>query len=179
MKIEETVLDHIRSRPRFKIFTDLSREEYTADLRLFLKENAAEYNGNINVEGGLIIVKTEHNNYWKPCLALRAEHDAEENKTLIRGIFGPTSSVWTFFMFLNFIFGIMWMVAITLWYVEKQIKSNDFWWALPFSFVVLLCLALTFLAARIGKYKAKAEMQKLRKFAEESILHFENDQVAG
>ena len=82
-------------------------------------------------------------------------------------------------MFLNFIFGILWMVAITLWYVEKQIKSDEFWWALPVSFIMLLCLALTFLAARIGKFRAKSEMQQLRKFAEESIRHFENDQVAG
>lgn len=179
MKIEETVIDHIRSRPRFKIFTDLSREEYTEDLKKFLKAKSSEYNGNVNIEGALITAKSENNPYWKPCLALRAEHDSDENKTLIRGIFGPTSSVWTFFMFLNFIFGILWMVAITLWYVEKQIKSDEFWWALPVSFIMLLCLALTFLAARIGKFRAKSEMQQLRKFAEESIRHFENDQVAG
>ena len=177
MKIEETVIDHIRSRPRFKIFTDITREEYTVYLKGFLKENADLYEGNINNEAAIITVKSEQNHYWKPCLALRTEIDPDENKTLVRGIFGPTSAVWTFFMFLNFIFGILWMIAITLWYVEKQIKSTEFTWALTFSFVMLACLALTFFAARIGKFRAKKEMKQLRNFAEDSIRKFENYQI--
>lgn len=175
MKIDQSILDQIRSRPRFKIFTELSREEYTTHLTEFLRQNDERFSGNINSEMALIVVKTEHNHYWKPCLSLRAELDPEENKTLIRGIFGPTSSVWTFFMFLNFIFGISWMVAITIWYVEKQIKSEEFEWALPVSFVMIACLLCTFLAARVGKFKAKNEMQKLRQFAEDAILQFEKN----
>jgi uncharacterized membrane protein (DUF485 family) len=176
MKIEETVLDNIRSRPRFKIFTEITKEEYAVYLKDFLKNYAQDYHGNVNTEVALITVRTKEDYYWKPCLSLRAEIDAEENKTLIRGIFGPTAAVWTFFMFLNFIFGIMLMVAITIWYVEKQIKSNDFAWALPFSLAMVFCLAMTFLAARIGKFKARKEMEQLRQFAEKSIRQFENSQ---
>lgn len=179
MKVEETIIDHIRSRPRFKIFTDLSREEYTVYLKSFLKEREQEFTGNINNEAALIKVKTPEDHYWKPNLALRTEIDSEENKTVIRGIFGPSASVWTFFMFLNFIFGILWMVAITIWYVEKQIKSNDFPWAFPFSIIMMICLALTFASARYGKWKGKKQMQQLREFAEDSIRQFENYQTEG
>ena len=175
MKIEQTVIDSIRSRPRFKIFTDISRENYTEQLKQFLAEKSENYSGNINNEAAIINVKTDNNPYWKPCLALRTEIDPEENKTVIRGIFGPTAAVWTFFMFLNFIFGILWMVFITIWFVEKQIKSNDYPWALSASFIILFLLLSTFAAARIGKIRAKKEMQKLRDFAEESIRTFEKD----
>lgn len=175
MKIEQTVIDSIRSRPRFKIFTDISRENYTEQLKQFLAEKSENYSGNINNEAAIINVKTHNNPYWKPCLALRTEIDPEENKTVIRGIFGPTAAVWTFFMFLNFIFGILWMVFITIWFVEKQIKSNDYPWALSASFIILFLLLSTFAAARIGKIRAKKEMQKLREFAEESIRTFEKD----
>ncbi len=175
MKIEQTVIDSIRSRPRFKIFTDISRENYTEQLKQFLEEKSENYSGNINNEAAIINVKTDNNPYWKPCLALRTEIDPEENKTVIRGIFGPTAAVWTFFMFLNFIFGILWMVFITIWFVEKQIKSNDYPWALSASFIILFLLLSTFAAARIGKIRAKKEMQKLREFAEESIRTFEKD----
>ena len=106
MKVEETVIDHIRSRPRFKIFTEISREEYTIYLKSFLKEREDQFTGNINNEVSEITVKTPEENYWKPNLALRTETDSEQNKTVVRGIFGPSASVWTFFMFLNFIFGI-------------------------------------------------------------------------
>ena len=71
------------------------------------------------------------------------------------------------------------MLAITIWYVEKQIKSNDFPWAFSFSIVMLVCLALTFTAARFGKWKGKKQMQQLREFAEESIRKFENYQAEG
>lgn len=175
MKIEQTVIDSIRSRPRFKIFTDISRENYTEQLKQFLAEKSENYSGNINNEAAIINVKTDNNPYWKPCLALRTEIDPDENKTVIRGIFGPTAAVWTFFMFLNFIFGILWMVFITIWFVEKQIKSNDYPWALSASFIMLFLLFSTFAAARIGKIRAKKEMQKLREFAEESIRTFEKD----
>ena len=177
MNVEESVIDQIRSRPRFKIFTEITREEYTVYLQTFLAENSAYFEGNVNNEAAIIQVKSNQNHYWKPCLALRTEIDAEENKTLIRGIFGPTSAVWTFFMFLNFIFGIFWMIAFTLWYVEKQIKSNEFTWAFTVSWIMLGCLALTFLAARVGKYLAKKEMNQLRKFAEESIKKLEKYQI--
>ena len=173
MQIEETVLDSIRSRPRFKIFTEISRENYSILLKNFLKEKSENYTGNINTEVANIMVKSEFDQFWKPCLALRTEIDSEENKTVIRGVFGPTSAVWTFFMFLYFIFSILWMVFITLWFVEKQIKSNDFPWSLPISFVVLFLLLGTYAAARFGQIKARKEMQNLREFAEESIRRFE------
>lgn len=174
MQIEETVIDHIRSRPRFKIFTDISREKYTVLLQEFLQQRDKEFTGNVNNEQAIIEVRTEHNHYWKPNLALRTEIDPDENKTVVRGVFGPSSSVWTFFMFLNFIFGILWMVFVTIWFVEKQIKSNDFPWALSATFFMMFCLGATFIAARIGKIKGKKEMQKLREFAEESVRTFEN-----
>lgn len=171
MKIEETAIDHIRARPRFKIFTEISRENYTTFLKNFLASKSDEFSGNINAETAVITVKTGQDDYWKPCLALRTE--TEENKTVIRGVFGPSSAVWTFFMFLYFIFAILWMVFITIWFVEKQIKSNDFPWALSASFLMLFLLLATYVATKFGHYKAKTEMQKLRKFAEESITEFE------
>ncbi len=176
MKIEETVIDHIRSRPRFKIFTEISGEEYATYLRSFLEERSGDFQGNINKEVSLITVRTERDNYWKPCLALRTEIDPEENKTLIRGIFGPTAAVWTFFMFLNFIFGIIAMGALIICYVEKQIKSNDFPWAPTVGILMMVFLALTFTAARLGRWQGKKQMQQLREFAEESIRKFERYQ---
>jgi len=174
MQIEETVIDSIRSRPRFKIFTDISKEVYTEHLKNFLAEKNADYFGNINTEAAIIKVKSEEDHFWKPCLALRTEHDSEENKTIIRGVFGPTSAVWTFFMFIYFIFGILWMVFITIWFVEKQIKSNDFPWALSVSFLFLFLLIATYIAGRFGQIKAKTEMLKLREFAEQSVQKFEH-----
>jgi hypothetical protein len=171
MNTEETTLDKIRSRPRFKMFTHLTKEEYAESLQKYLNEHKDEFSGNINKEIATICVETEYDNYWKPRLALRIE--IEDEKTAIRGIFGPSSAVWTFFMFLYFTFSIFWMTFFSMYYVEKQINSNEFPWAIYASFFMLICIALTYAAARFGQHKGKEEMQKLRRFAEESTLHFE------
>ncbi|SIT98056.1 hypothetical protein SAMN05660493_02789 [Epilithonimonas bovis DSM 19482] len=164
-------LNSIRNRPRFKLYTHLSPEQYEDNLRNYLEKNQDRFFGNINREVATIFVKTQDENYWKPNLALRIEQ--EEGTTVIRGIFGPSSAVWTFFMFLYFLFTIAWMTFFTLYYVEKQINTNNYVWALPCSFIVLLLIALTYAAARFGQYKSKDEMALLRQFAEESTFPIE------
>lgn len=171
MKTEESTLDKMRSRPRFKMYTSLTPEEYARNLRIFLEQNREEFNGNINRETATITVITETDDYWKPNLALRTE--LEEGKTAVRGVFGPSPAVWTFFMFLYFLFGIMWMVIITFWFVGKQLKLDEYNWALPVSFIMLVLIALTYLAARWGQNRAKDQMKKLRKFAIGSTLPYE------
>ncbi|GGG55004.1 hypothetical protein [Epilithonimonas arachidiradicis] len=166
-------LNSIRNRPRFKLCTNLSPEEYEVNLRKYLDENRDKFYGNINREVATIFVKTEDENYWKPNLALRIEK--EDDITVIRGIFGPSSAVWTFFMFLYFLFTVAWMTFFTLYYVEKQINSNNYPWALPCSFVVLVFIGITYAAARFGQLKGKEEMNLLRKFAEESTLPIEKE----
>ncbi|REC76798.1 hypothetical protein DRF60_12970 [Chryseobacterium elymi] len=171
MKTEESTIDKIRTRPRFKMFTHLTKEEYAENLKKYLADHKDEFSGNINKEMATICVETEYDNYWKPRLSLRIE--IEDDETVIRGVFGPSSAVWTFFMFLYFFFSIMWMTFFTMYYVENQIKSAEFPWALSASFVMLFCIFLTYAAARFGQYKGKEEMLKLRKFAEESTSQFE------
>lgn len=168
MQTEETTLDKIRNRPRFKMYTHLSKETYAENLKKYLAEHKGEFSGNINKEMATICVETKYEQYWQPQLALRTE--IEDDQTVIRGVFGPSSSVWTFFMFLYFLFSILWMTFFTMYYVEKQIKSFEYPWALNASFVMLFFIAATYAAARIGQIKARDEMKKLRKFAEESTL---------
>lgn len=153
------------------MYTHLSKESYAENLKKYLSEHKDEFTGNINKEVATISVKTTDDNYWKPCLALRTEID--EEITVIRGVFGPSSAVWTFFMFLYFLFTILWMTFFTMYYVENQINSHEFPWALNASFLMLIFIAATYAAARFGQSKAKDEMKKLRKFAEESTLKFE------
>ena len=166
-------LNSIRNRPRFKLYTNLSPEQYESNLKSYLDNNKSRFYGNINREVATIFAKTEGENYWKPNLALRIEK--EDDMTVIRGIFGPSSAVWTFFMFLYFLLVVSWMTFFTLFYVEKQINTNNYPWALPCSFVVLGFIALTYAAARLGQLKAKEEMNALRKFAEESTFPHESN----
>ncbi|WP_228453726.1 hypothetical protein [Chryseobacterium manosquense] len=146
-------LNPIRTRPRFKIFTDLEAETCAKQLKSQLKIENQIFQGNINKEVANIWVKTQHNEFWKPYLSLRIEK--EEYQTVIRGILGPSSAVWTFFMFLYFIFSITFMVFITIWFVTKQIKSTDFPWAIHVAILSIILLLISFFCYKNWTNKGK------------------------
>jgi len=160
-------INKIRIKPRFKVISDFEKEYFENKLKEYILKNNTTFQGNINKEVATISVKTHHDEYWKPYLSLRME--TTENKTEIRGIFGPSAAVWTFFMFLYFIFGITFMVFITIWFVTKQIKSTDFPWAIHVAILSIILLLISFFATKIGQIKAKSEMEQLRDFAEKTI----------
>ena len=160
-------LNPIRTRPRFKIYTDFDTEICAKKIKSLLAIYKENLQGNINNEVANIWIKTEHNEFWKPYLSLRIEK--ENHQTVIRGVFGPSAAVWTFFMFLYFIFSITFMVFITIWFVTKQIKSTDFPWAIHVAILSIILLLISFFATKIGQIKAKSEMEQLRDFAEKTI----------
>lgn len=172
MKAQQTTLDKIRSRPRFKIHTNMSPEKYHMKLKKFLENHKDSYSGTVNFELATISVITSEDTYWKPYLTLRAKE--EDGHTVIRGVFGPGANIWTLFMFLYFIFSVLWMVFFTLWFVGIQIKSDEYIWGLSASFVMLVLLGLVYYASYLGKKKAVKEMALLRKFAIDSSLKYED-----
>jgi len=163
----EEKLNSLRTRPRFKIYTDFDTEICAKKIKSLLALYKENLQGNINNEVANIWIKTEHNEFWKPYLSLRIEK--ENHQTVIRGVFGPSAAVWTFFMFLYFIFSITFMVFITIWFVTKQIKSTDFPWAIHVAILSIILLLISFFATKIGQIKAKSEMEQLRDFAEKTI----------
>lgn len=163
-------LNTIRNRPRFKIYTNLSGVDFEKNLKIQIQKSN-EITGNINNEVATIFVNSQYDTYWKPYLSLRIEK--EENKTVIRGIFSPSAAVWTFFMFLYLVFSIVFMIFITIWLVTKQIKSNDFPWAIHVTIASFILLILTYAAAKVGQKLAKPELEKLKIFAEKNIFIFE------
>lgn len=162
-------LNQIRNRPRFKLITALSQEEYVERLRNFYKENRKDFSANINTEMATIKVRTQTDEYWKPRLSMRFETNPENQNTEIRGIFGPSSAVWTFFMFLYILFLVCFTMFISIFFVTKQINAPDFPWAIDVAIGSVIGAGLTYLASWIGRNKAKEEMQKLRDFAERSV----------
>lgn len=59
------------------------------------------------------------------------------------------------------------MVFISLYYVEIQIKTENYPWAIHASIACIVLILLTWMASQFGQKLAK-EMEILRKFAEET-----------
>lgn len=168
------VLDSIRTRPRFKFECEYLPEEFSERLKIRLQQSE-NFGGSINREVSIIYVKTDHNNYWKPQLSMRSEIEEENNNTVIRGVFGPSAAVWTFFMFLYFLFGIGFMVFATIFLIVKQLHSPDFDWAIYVAIFCLIMLISTYVATFIGQRFGRREMALLRTFAENTLLPMQKE----
>lgn len=79
-------LNSVRSRPRFKIKTKISPQEFSKNLKLRIK-GYDNFEGSVNQETAIIYIKTKTTPYWKPQLSLRTELNTEENTTEITGVF--------------------------------------------------------------------------------------------
>jgi hypothetical protein len=80
----EEKLNSLRTRPRFKIYTDFDTETCAQKIKSLLALHKENLQGNINNEVANIWIKTEHNEFWKPYLSLRIEK--ENHQTVIRGV---------------------------------------------------------------------------------------------
>ncbi len=175
--MEET-LNSIRNRPRFKLKTALTPDDFTEQLRLQMQRQNSLFTGKISSQESYVEVKTEDDPSWKPRLTLRAEVEPDEG-TYIRGIFGPKPSVWTFFMFLYIGFGTMFILFGSLYYSMYLVKSKDdtdFSWSGMATLFSLLAILATYLFVKIGQGKSRQQMQQLRDFAEKIILQYEKDE---
>ncbi len=174
-------LNAIRNRPRFKLKTSLTPEEFTEQLRLNQQKKDSQFTGKISSQESYIEVRTEDTPIWKPRLTLRAEVEPDDG-TYIRGIFGPRPTIWTFFMFLYIGFGTMFLLFGSLYYSMHLVESKDdtdFSWSGAATLFSLLAIIATYIVAKIGQEKSKDQMKQLRKFAEKIILQYEKREGVG
>lgn len=115
-------------------------------------------------------IPVEEQHYWSPQLSLTIEDKADEG-ALIRGLYGPRSSVWLMFVFLYSSLGaISLFVAITGFSQLSLGMSAPALWALPVAAVIALTL---YLFAKAGERLGKDEMHRLRNFMDAALVEKE------
>lgn len=97
--------------------------------------------------------KDEH--FWSPQLHLEF-FKKNENITEIRGLFGPKPQVWTFFMFIHFVVGGLFLVFSTMIYIKISLKESYFFPLMMVVFWILLCFL-----GKIGKDTGKPQIKIL------------------
>ncbi|MDO5510249.1 MAG: hypothetical protein Q4F57_06105 [Weeksellaceae bacterium] len=164
-------LSHIRSRPRFKIKTNLSQEEFLTRLEKHFRKENKLLGGYIHKETSIIRLREQKEEYWAPQLQIRTESDDDKPSiTVIRGIFGPKPAVWTFFMFLYFLGGTLVTFFGMIYFVQMRLNLGS-WMVIGF-WIGIAILAITWFAAQMGQRIAKRHLQILRNFMEK-VVHEE------
>lgn len=152
-------------RPRFQL--ELSGEKDVLLERFELAEKETIKVKRIDDHLFIKFDKKE-SNFWTPQLHLEINELDEQNSKLY-GLFGPNPTLWTFFMFLHFGVGTLFIILGIWAYVSANLDKPYF---LQVGFMVLLVfiwIAL-YIFGRLGKRKGRPQMELLHRFMTDILL---------
>ncbi|MBE15431.1 MAG: GTP-binding protein [Cytophagaceae bacterium] len=100
--------------------------------------------------------------FWSPQLHLEI-YQIEQQPTVLKGLFGPSPTVWTLFMFLHFAVVLL-FIAAGVW-LYTQVSLGDTYVA-PLIAMILLILVwiVLYVAGRLGKRAGYKEMISLQTY---------------
>lgn len=161
-KVEEDHIHFKRVRPRIRLESELSPEEITNTIRTNLREGFCPCNGQVTANYATIYPPLDEQHYWSPQLTITLEEN--EDKTLIRGLYGPRPSVWTMFVFFYSIIGfaiiIVSMIGLSYWTLGMP---TGILWFVPA--LILLFLSL-YLVAYFGQRFGHKQLKRIHRFIE-------------
>ncbi|WP_350287898.1 GTP-binding protein [uncultured Croceitalea sp.] len=115
--------------------------------------------------------KKEETMFWSPQLHLELT-SFEKGITKIHGLFGPNPTLWTFFMFLHFGVGTLFIILGVFAYSKYSLGQDVTFWLVGMFFLVLIWFTL-YAFGRMGKSKGKPQMTALKVYLDELISNFE------
>ncbi len=113
--------------------------------------------------GGHIVVDVpqEEDHFWSPQLMI--EIVEEDEKTILKGLFGPKPQVWTMFMFFHFAVGLAFFVFLIMAYTQYSLKQE-------YQFAMYMCIAMPiiwvifYVFGQLGKKKGYNQMLEMDAF---------------
>jgi len=115
-----------------------------------------------------IKIPKEEEHFWSPQLHIEID-EIDEFTSKLHGFFGPRPTVWTFFMFLHFSIGVIFIFsaigAYSNWSLNDSYTSY-----ISVMFLMLFFWFTLYFAGRIGRMKAKEQMSKLYNFMEDILI---------
>lgn len=147
-------------RPRIKIISNLRKNEIINRIKNKIDDPKAGCTGWAKEDYALVCAPQSERHLWTPQLNLQI--DETENGTEVRGVIGPSSSVWTAFAFTFSILGFAAFVAL-FWGLSllSLDHSAEILWVVP---IILLLILGVYLLARIGQKLSKNEVKYLKEF---------------
>lgn len=153
-------------RPRFVLSSGKSQEKILKSFEETRNNNAQKFIVKIVDEHVFIDVSEKDSHFWSPQLHL--EIIQKEDKTEIKGLFGPKPQVWTFFMFLHFIVGTAFL-GVGVWaYVNHSLDKGL---VVPIIMLVMLPMiwVLLYFVGRLGRDFGKKQIKKQHQFMMETL----------
>jgi len=160
-------MSSFRLRPRFSHYTD---SDFNAIRNMVENEVGPEGTDcDLDIRNGHISVKIpdKERHFWSPQLDLSIEKEEGEDKTLIRGHYGPNPHTWALFTYGYVILSIL-FVFVGIWVMSKYTlgKSAPEIWLL----LALAALGVSlYIVAQFGQKLGAEQMYQLHFFYQKAI----------
>lgn len=152
----------IHLRPRFKIDIAESQKKLLTKFKDDLNDDTCKYYSRIVDSHIIIDVPKEEDHFWSPQLNIEIEQ-INNQKSVVKGLFGPKPQVWTLFMFIHFAVAVTFIGFTIMTYVKWTIKQDY-----RFSLIMVIALPIfwfiLYFFGRIGKRKGHKQMDELYTF---------------
>ena len=158
-------MNKIQIRPRFNIEVEFSKSEIMERIKSKIIKSNGDCDGKILDHHIVLKIPQDKQQFWSPELSI--EIDEHDNKSLLRCLLGPKSTVWTlfatFYGFSVFIGLIGLVLGLSQWSIGMKPYGL---WLVPLSLVLI---ALAYFIALSGQKLAYKEMIFLREFLNSSL----------
>lgn len=151
-------------RPRFKIevSTDLESLKTTFDIVAKNPFSLKRLDEHVYLR-----FEKSQTDFWSPQLHLEMT-SFKKNESTIHGVFGPNPTLWTFFIFLHFGIGTLFVILGIFAYSNYSLGHDVTIWMAGMVFLVVLWFTL-YAFGRLGKAKGKPQMKQLKAYLDELI----------
>lgn len=148
-------------RPRFQLEVDKKKDEVLEQFESFKNK---EYKLVVKRVNNHVFIRfsKENQHFWTPQLDLEV-NELNEGSCKIYGLFGPSPTIWLFFMFLHSAVAVAFL-GFAIWAYTNW--SLDTSYKVPLLLMLLMVVFWFILYAfgRAGRAKGKTEMKELHKF---------------
>lgn len=152
-------------RPTFYIELPLTPEEVMARLAAGIAHPDCPCHG-VSVERHAeIFIDRAERRFWSPWLSLSVEEGVEGSR--LRGRFAPAPSIWTFLMFLYFLFGFAMFAGVMYGYSQWTLGLRP-WGLLAFP-VCAVAIVSIFVAGLVGQRLGREQMAMLRELVDHAL----------
>jgi len=162
-----SVNNEIALRPRFKIILNQDNESV---LTLFEDAKTSQKEFIVSRVDDHVFVKypQEKRHFWSPQLHLEI-NEIDGKSSQLYGLFGPSPSVWTLFMFLHFMVAGL-FIAFGIWAYTNWSLDKDYAIQLAITVLMVIVWFVLYFMGRVGRSTGREEMKGLHIFMN-SILN--------
>ncbi|WP_136465839.1 GTP-binding protein [Flagellimonas onchidii] len=114
--------------------------------------------------------KKKSTTFWTPQLHLELT-SFEKGVSKIHGVFGPNPTLWTFFMFLHFGVGTLFLILAAFAYSNYSLGKDITLWIVGMVFLIIVWFSL-YAFGRMGKEKGKPQMEQLKTYLRKLVSDF-------